>query len=53
MHLDVWFPRRPGAGVVPVPRREPRYVFHDVAAGRYWGRYDGARGEIVYNATSG
>ena len=38
----------PGVGIVPVPADEPRYVFHDIASRKYWGRWDAAAREIRY-----
>ena len=38
----------PGVGTVPVPADERRYVFHDIASRRYWGRWDPAAREIRY-----
>ena len=38
----------PGVGIVPVPAGDPRYVFHDIASRRYWGRWDPAAREIRY-----
>ena len=38
----------PGVGIVPVPADEHRYVFHDIASRRYWGRWDAAAREIRY-----
>jgi len=38
----------PGVGTVPVPAGEPRYVFHDIASRRYWGRWDAAARAIRY-----
>ena len=38
----------PGVGTVPVPADEHRYVFHDIASRRYWGRWDAAAREIRY-----
>jgi len=37
-----------GSGVVPVPAREPRYVFHDAKARRYWGAYNATARALVY-----
>ena len=38
----------PGVGTVPVPADEHRYVFHDIASRKYWGRWDAAAREIRY-----
>ena len=38
----------PGVGIVPVPAGDPRYIFHDIASRRYWGRWDAAAREIRY-----
>lgn len=38
----------PGVGTVPVPAGEPRYVFHDIAGKRYWGRWDAGARQITY-----
>ena len=38
----------PGVGTVPVPADEHRYVFHDIASRKYWGRWDPAAREIRY-----
>jgi len=35
-------------GTVPVPADENRYVFHDIASRKYWGRWDAAAREIRY-----
>ena len=40
----------PGSGVVPVPAREPRYVFHDAKARTYWGAYNDTARALVYTA---
>jgi hypothetical protein len=38
----------PGAGAVPVPYAEQRYVFHDAAQGRYWGNWSSASNAVEY-----
>ena len=38
----------PGVGIVPVPADETRYVFHDIASRKYWGRWDASARAIRY-----
>ncbi|KAJ1460646.1 hypothetical protein M885DRAFT_331750 [Pelagophyceae sp. CCMP2097] len=39
----------PGSGAVPVPWHEPRYTFHDVVEGTFWGKFE--NDAIVYTSS--